>query len=80
MEPSRADRYERLAFTFCKAATIILLTGKYALPVAAGATVLFYALAWKEGRRETRCWLGPAPTVIAFWLLVLLLWWIRTRS
>jgi hypothetical protein len=50
---SKGEIYEGIAFTFCKAATIILLTQKLALPVAAGAAAVFYL--WPTGTaRRTR--------------------------
>lgn len=67
---SRGEVYEGLAFTFCKAAVIVLLTQRFALPVAAGAAAVFYLLAYRHGRRTTRC-VGQAPLAIAgFWSVV----------
>ena len=64
------DTYEGLAFTFCKAAVIILLTQRFALAVAAGAAAVFYLLAYRHGQRTTRC-VGRTPLLIAgFWSLV----------
>jgi hypothetical protein len=45
------ERYEKLAFTFCRAATIILLTQKFALIVAAGATSGLYLAAYFKGKK-----------------------------
>lgn len=64
---SKAERYEGTAFTFCKAATIILLTQKFALPVAAGAAAIFYVLAYRHGARESRCILKWPLLIAAFW-------------
>jgi hypothetical protein len=67
---SAGEVYEGLAFTFCKAAVIILFTQRFALPVAAGAAAVFYLLAYRHGRRTTRC-VGQAPLAIAgFWSVV----------
>ena len=67
---SPGEVYEGLAFTFCKAAVIILFTQRFALPVAAGAAAVFYVLAYRHGRRTTRC-MGRAPLAIAgFWSIV----------
>jgi len=68
--PDRGARFERLAFTFCKAATLILITRKFALPVAAGGAALFYVLAIVYGKRDTRCWLRFPAVIAAFWGLV----------
>lgn len=70
---SKGDIYESLAFTFCKAATIILLTQKFALPVAAGGAAIFYLLSSVHGKTDTRC-IGRKPLLIAsFWGAVCLL-------
>ena len=70
---SPAEVYEGLAFTFCKAAVIILFTQRFALPVAAGAAAVFYLLAYRHGQRTTRC-VGQAPLAIAgFWSVVSLI-------
>lgn len=71
---NRGEALERLAFTFCKIATLCLLTGRFALPIAAGGAALFFALAHFQGHRETRC-LGKHPLLIsAFWLAVVVVW------
>jgi hypothetical protein len=59
--------YEGIAFTFCKAATIILLTGRFALPVAAGAAAIFFVLAFRAGKNDTRCILKKPLLIAAFW-------------
>ena len=62
--------YEGIAFTFCKAATLILLTGRFALPVAAGATAVFYILAYRAGKSDTRCILKKPLLIAALWTIV----------
>ena len=64
---TRGEVYEGLAFTFCKAATIVLLTQKFALPVASGAAALFYVLADRHGKKDTRCTLRVPLLIAAFW-------------
>jgi len=61
------DKYEGIAFTFCKAATIALLAGPFVLPVAAGAAAVFYLLAWYNRKRDTRCILQMPLLIAAFW-------------
>lgn len=61
------EKFEGIAFTFCKAATIILLTQKFALPIASGAAAIFYVLAFVSGKRDTRCWLASPPIIAGFW-------------
>lgn len=69
-----AQVYEGIAFSFCKAATVALLFGRYALPVAAIGCAVFYIAAHVKGGRETRCVLGPPLVVAAFWLVVAFVW------
>ena len=64
---TQGDIYEGIAFTFCKAATIILLTGKFALPVASGAAAVFYVLALLSGKNDTRCVLRAPALIAALW-------------
>lgn len=61
------EKFEKIGFTFCKCATVILLTQKYALPFAAGAAAIFYALALASGKKDTCCWLKWPPLIIGFW-------------
>jgi hypothetical protein len=71
--PNPAARYESIAFTFCRAATIILIAQKFALPVAAGAAAIFYLLADRHGAKETRCFLRYPLLIAAFWGTVCLI-------
>src|SRR5436309_14408387 len=64
---TKGEIYEGIAFTFCKAATIILLTQKFALPVAAGAAAVFYVLAMVYGKKDTRCVLRWPLLIACFW-------------
>jgi hypothetical protein len=64
---TKGEIYEGIAFTFCKAATIILFTQKFALPVAAGAAAVFYILAEVHGKKDTRCILRVPLLIAAFW-------------
>lgn len=64
---TRGEVYEGIAFTFCKAATIILLTQKFALPVAAGLAAIFYVLAEIHGKKDTRCILKEPLLIATFW-------------
>jgi hypothetical protein len=66
-EKTRGEVYESIAFTFCKAATIILFTGPFALPVASGAAAIFYILAYRAGKNDTRCILKKPLLIAAFW-------------
>jgi hypothetical protein len=67
------EKFEGIAFTFCKAATIILLTQKFALPIASGAAAAFYIGAYALGKKDTCCWLKWPPLIAGFWGLVCLI-------
>jgi hypothetical protein len=69
---TQGEIYEGIAFTFCKAATIILLTQQFALPVAAGAAAIFYLLADRHGKKDTRCILKRPRLIAAFWGVIAL--------
>ncbi len=69
---TRGEVYEGIAFTFCKAATIILIARDYALPAAAGACAVFYLLAYFYGKRDTRCLLRMPLLIAAFWGIIAL--------
>lgn len=60
---------EGWAFTFCKAAFLALLCGKYAVLVLSLAAVVLYSVAYFKGVREWRCWAKP-PWVVIFFLAV----------
>ena len=64
-------RYEGWAFTFCKAAFLVLLFQKYALFSLSGLATLFYILAARKGVKDWHCWAKP-PWVTLFWGAVFL--------
>lgn len=70
---TKGEKFEKIAFTFCKAATIILLTQKFALVFASGAAAIFYMLAFINGKRDTACLLSWPPLIAGFWSIVCLL-------
>lgn len=65
----RAQQFEGWAFTFCKAAFLVLLLQRYALLVLSGLATLFYVLAALGGVKAWRCWAKP-PWVTVFWSMV----------
>lgn len=71
---SPGDKAEKLAFTFCKCATVALFCGKFALPVAATLSAILYIVAHSKGTKETRCIIGPPIRVAAFWIVVVGIW------
>ena len=59
-------RYEGWAFTFCKAAFLVLLFQHYALLALSGLATLLYLLAAIKGVKQWHCWAKP-PWVTLFW-------------
>ena len=72
--PSRAEKYERLAFTFCKLGTTGLicwvLTPPIFVLVVAAVAVALYARALTLGLTRSRCFLRKPALIIAFWAVV----------
>jgi hypothetical protein len=68
-QETRGKEIEGYAFTFCKAAFLALLCGKYAVLVLSFAAVVLYVWAAVLGVREWRCWVKP-PWVIVFFAVV----------
>ena len=62
----RGKEIEGYAFTFCKAAFLALLFGKYAVLVLSVVAVVLYLAAYADGVREWRCWVKPPWVVIFF--------------
>lgn len=62
----RGRQLEGFAFTFCKAAFLVLLFQRHALLVLSGLATVFYLLAAANGVRQWRCWAKP-PWVTLFW-------------
>ena len=52
----RGKELEGYAFTFCKAAFLALLFGRYAVLVLSTGAVVLYLVAYAQGVREWRCW------------------------
>ena len=67
MEKTKGEIYEGIAFQFCKVATVALLAGRFVLPVAAGLCAAFYAAAYAQGKRDTRCILRYPLLLTALW-------------
>jgi hypothetical protein len=68
-DEQQGRKYEGFAFTFCKAAFLVLIFRSYSLLALSGLAVVFYLLAWSKGVREYRCWAKP-PWVTMFWAVV----------
>jgi len=67
---TRGEVFEGIAFTFCKAALIVLVTRQFALPVTSGAAAIFYVLAVVNGKKDTRCWARWPLAIALFWAIV----------
>jgi hypothetical protein len=67
----RGKTVEGYAFTFCKAAFLALLFGKYAVLVLSVGAVVLYLAAYAMGVRQWRCWVKP-PWVVVFFAAVAL--------
>jgi hypothetical protein len=59
-------KLEGFAFTFCKAAFLVLIFRQFSLLALSGLATLFYILAALKGVKEWRCWAKP-PWVTLFW-------------
>jgi hypothetical protein len=73
---SRAAKYERLGFTFCKLGTAgliaWLLTPQVMVLVVAAITIALYARAFLYGLTRSRCFLRRPLLIIGFWAVVAL--------
>ena len=79
---SRPEKYERLAFTFCRMGTVGLIAwlvgpAVFVLVVALVAVVL-YARAITLGVGWSKCFLRRPTYIVGFWLLVAIAdaWWL----
>ena len=70
-----SEKYERLAFTFCKMGTIglmaWLLTPPIFVLVVAAIAIALYGRALMLGLVRSRCFLRKPLLIIAFWSAVL---------
>ena len=71
------EKLESIAFTFCKAGTLVLLTGRFALPVIASLAAIFFAAAYIRGKVDTRCFLRYPLLLSAIWTAVGLGAWVN---
>lgn len=65
----QGKKYEGLAFTFCKAAFLVLIFERYSLLALSGLAAVFYLLASGKGVKQWRCWAKP-PWVTVFWIAI----------
>jgi hypothetical protein len=71
---SSAEKYERLAFTFCKMGTVGLLAWLLTPPIfvliVAAVAVALYGRALTLGLTRSKCFLRKPALIIAFWAVV----------
>ena len=71
---TRAEKYERVAFTFCKMGTIGLMAWLLTPPVfvllVASLAIGLYARAMTLGVKRSRCFLRKPALIIGFWSAV----------
>jgi hypothetical protein len=71
---TRPEKYERLAFTFCKMGTVGLMAWALTPPVfvliVASAAIVLYARSITLGVSWSRCFLRRPTLIIGFWALV----------
>jgi len=65
--PSKAETFDKLAYTFCKAALVIVIARRYALPVASGLAAVFYLLTAYCQKKETHCFLKKPILIAGIW-------------
>lgn len=68
------NKLGRLAFAYCKIATFSLLAGRFALPLAALLSAIFFVVSYKQGKKETKCYLRYPLLAASFWLLIIGAW------
>ncbi|MCE9558885.1 MAG: hypothetical protein K8R88_08030 [Armatimonadetes bacterium] len=69
-----SEKFGRLAFAYCKIATVSLLLGRFALPVAAVLSAGFFVAGWFRGKKDTRCALRSPLLAAGLWGVVLAVW------
>ncbi|MDQ2985413.1 MAG: hypothetical protein M3R13_01670 [Armatimonadota bacterium] len=76
VDSARGSRFEGIAFSFCKAATVALVFQNFALPAAALLCAVFFVLAVYFGKKETKCVLRYPLFIAGFWVVVAAVWFV----
>ncbi len=71
---SLGNKFEGIAFSFCKAATVALVFQKFALPAAALLSAVFFLLAVFYGKKDTKCVLRFPLIIAGFWIVIAAIW------
>lgn len=79
-QPTNGEKLEKIAFQFCKIATVALLCGRFTLPVAATLASGLYLAAHFQGKHDTRCILRYPLLIAGFWGVVAVAAWIVTLN
>jgi hypothetical protein len=79
-EPTSGEKLEKIAFQFCKIATVALLCGRFTLPVAATLAAGLYLAAHFQGKHDTRCILRYPLLIAGFWIVVAAAAWTVTLN
>ena len=77
-EPTSGEKLEKIAFQFCKIATVAFLCGRFTLPVAATLASGLYLAAHIQGKHDTKCILRYPLLIAGFWGVVAVGAWIVT--
>ena len=71
---TRAQKFDRLSFTFCKMGTVGLIAWLVTPPIfvllVAAVAVALYGRALTLGLTRSRCFLRKPALIIAFWVIV----------
>lgn len=74
-KPAPGEKLEKLAFQFCKIATVALILGRFTLAVAATLASILFLSAWLRGKKDTRCWARYPILLSVFWAVVAAICW-----
>ena len=77
-EPTSGEKLEKIAFQFCKIATVAFICGRFTLPIAATLASGLYLAAHIQGKRDTRCILRYPLLIAGFWGVVSVVAWTIT--
>jgi hypothetical protein len=61
---------EKLAFQFCKIATVALILGRYTLLVASGLAAILFTVSFVQGCRRSKCFLRYPLLLAVLWTAV----------
>ena len=79
-QPSSGEKLEKVAFQFCKIATVALICGRFTLPIAATLASGLYLSAQLKGKHDTRCVLRYPILISAFWGIIAVFAWVFTLN